>query len=94
MVSYCWNNLVYSMCWHCDWVTIYGISWKSCFLPILAVGLIRGLYFLLSYKNKRIYISEKEILYFSLFNKQYMEVRDNILKAMGQVEKDDSESNN
>ena len=27
-------------------------------------GLIRGLYFLLSYKNKRIYISEKEILYF------------------------------
>ena len=38
------------------------LAGRVVFFPILAVGFIRGLYFLLFYKNKRIYISEKEIL--------------------------------
>lgn len=57
------------------------LAGRVVFFPILAVGLIRGLYFLLSYKNKRIYISEKEILYFSLFNKQYIYSIDDIKKV-------------
>ena len=57
------------------------LAGRVVFLPILAGGLIRGLYFLLSYKNKRIYISEKEILYFSLFNKQYIYSIDDIKKV-------------
>ena len=57
------------------------LAGRVVFLPILAVGLIRGLYFWLSYKNKRIYISEKEILYFSLFNKQYIYSIDDIKKV-------------
>ena len=44
-------------------------------------------------RGMAIKLKGKKIIMYS-FYENYYEVRDNILKAMGQVEKDDSESNN
>lgn len=51
------------------------------FSPLMTYALLRCLYFGLSYKNKRIIFIGNNVLYFSLFNKQYDYKIDDIVNA-------------